>query len=155
MNKLVDPLRQAMPSLADSAVPAALTPIAGTVALLQRLHARGHALYFLSNMPEPYAHHLEAAHHFLRLFRRGVFSARVKMIKPEPAIFSHAAESFGTAPALSLFIDDMARNAEAARRSGGLVRGSPQGAPRTALDAAIRRPRCACARRHRGSRACA
>ena len=100
------------------AVPAALTPIAGTVALLQRLHARGHALYFLSNMPEPYAHHLEAAHHFLRLFRRGVFSARVKMIKPEPAIFAHAAEAFGIAPALSLFIDDMAPNIAAARAAG-------------------------------------
>ena len=100
------------------AVPAALLPIAGTVALLQQLHARGHALYFLSNMPEPYARHLEATHHFLRLFRRGVFSARVKMIKPEPAIFEHAAEAFGIVPAHSLFIDDMARNVAAAQVAG-------------------------------------
>jgi putative hydrolase of the HAD superfamily len=100
------------------AVPAALTPIAATVELVQRLHARGHALYFLSNMPEPYARHLEATHHFLRLFRHGVFSARVKMIKPEAAIFAHAAEAFGIAPSHSLFIDDMARNVAAARAAG-------------------------------------
>lgn len=100
------------------AVPAALAPIAGTVALLQQLHAHGHALYYLSNMPEPYARHLEATHDFLRLFRRGVFSARVKMIKPEPAIFAHAAEAFGIAPAHSLFIDDMARNVAAAHAAG-------------------------------------
>ena len=100
------------------AVPLALKPVAGTVALLQRLHARGHGLYFLSNMPEPYAQHLEAAHDFLRLFRRGVFSARVKMIKPEPAIFAHAAQAFGIEPAHSVFIDDMAQNVAAAQAAG-------------------------------------
>ena len=59
------------------AVPAELQPIPGTVALLRRLHARGHALHFLSNMPAPYADHLEATHDFIGLFRSGVFSARV------------------------------------------------------------------------------
>jgi putative hydrolase of the HAD superfamily len=100
------------------AIPAALLPIAGTVVLLQRLHARGHALYFLSNMPEPYARHLETTHDFLRLFRRGVFSARVKMVKPEAAIFEHAAQAFGIEPARTLFIDDMAQNVAAARAAG-------------------------------------
>ena len=100
------------------AVPHELKPIAGTVALLERLHARGHALYFLSNMPAPYADHLEASHGFLSLFRAGVFSARVKLIKPEPAIFAHAVEAFGIDAADTLFIDDAAHNAEAARAAG-------------------------------------
>ncbi|MEP7299492.1 MAG: HAD family phosphatase [Burkholderiales bacterium] len=100
------------------AVPHELQPIAGTVALLERLHARGHALYFLSNMPAPYADHLEATHEFLDLFRAGVFSARVRMIKPEPAIFAHAVEIFGIDPADTLFIDDVPHNAEAARAAG-------------------------------------
>jgi putative hydrolase of the HAD superfamily len=104
------------------AVPAALVPIAGTVDLLQRLHvrqrARGRGLYYLSNMPEPYAQHLEATHDFLSLFDRGVFSARVRLIKPEPAIFAHAAELLGIEPAHSLFIDDMPRNVAAAHAAG-------------------------------------
>ncbi|KNZ33574.1 MAG: hypothetical protein AD742_05225 [Methylibium sp. NZG] len=100
------------------AVPAALTPMAATVGLLRRLSDRGHALYFLSNMPEPYACHLEGAHDFLRLFHRGVISARVQMIKPDAAIFAHAASAFGIEPAQSLFIDDMAPNVAAARAAG-------------------------------------
>lgn len=100
------------------AVPDALTPITETVSLLRRLHQRGSALYFLSNMPEPYARHLEATHDFLRLFRRGVFSSDVRMIKPEPAIFTHAAQHLGIRPAHTLFIDDLMPNVEAARAAG-------------------------------------
>ena len=100
------------------AVPAELTPLPATVALLRRLYARGHALYFLSNMPQPYALHLESAHDFLGLFRSGVFSARVQLIKPEAAIFAHAVEAFGIAPAETVFIDDVLPNVEAARAAG-------------------------------------
>jgi putative hydrolase of the HAD superfamily len=86
--------------------------------LLRRLHARGHALYFLSNMPASYADHLDASHEFLGLFRAGVFSARVQLIKPEPEIFAHAVEAFGIDARDTLFIDDLLPNAEAAREAG-------------------------------------
>ena len=100
------------------AVPAALVPIDASVSLLKRLHRRGHPLFFLSNMPQPYALHLEATHDFLSLFRHGVFSARVQLIKPEPAIFAFAAESFGVQAAQALFIDDVAANVRAAQDAG-------------------------------------
>jgi putative hydrolase of the HAD superfamily len=100
------------------AVPHELQPIEATVALLRRLHARGHALYFLSNMPASYADHLDASHEFLGLFRAGVFSARVQLIKPEPEIFAHAVEAFGIDARDTLFIDDLLPNAEAAREAG-------------------------------------
>ncbi|MDH5538086.1 MAG: HAD family phosphatase [Rhizobacter sp.] len=100
------------------AVPQALQPVAGTVQLLQRLHAQGRPLYFLSNMPEPYARHLEATHDFLRLFRRGLYSARAQMIKPEPQIFALAVDTFGIDPARTLFIDDVPANVVAARVAG-------------------------------------
>ena len=99
-------------------VPHQLRPIAGTVALLRRLHTAGHKLYFLSNMPETYAQHLEASHDFLGLFRDGVFSARVKLIKPEPEIFAHALAVFGINAEQTLLIDDVAHNADAARAAG-------------------------------------
>lgn len=111
-------LTQAEVRLVMDAVPGELQPIPGTVALLRRLHARGHALHFLSNMPAPYADHLEATHDFIGLFRSGVFSARVQLIKPEAAIFAHAQQAFGIEPAHTLFIDDVAHNIEAAQQAG-------------------------------------
>jgi putative hydrolase of the HAD superfamily len=100
------------------AVPAELQPMPATVALLRRLHAQGRRLHFLSNMPAPYAEHLEREHDFLRCFESGVISARVQQIKPEPGIFDTAARLFGAEPAQLVFIDDMADNVHAARRAG-------------------------------------
>lgn len=99
-------------------VPAELQPVPGTVDLLHTLHAQGRPLYYLSNMPEPYAQHLEATHHFLGLFRDGVFSARLQLCKPEPEIFAQAAQRFRVEPARTVFIDDMAENVAAARAAG-------------------------------------
>ena len=77
------------------AVPAELQPMPDTVALLRRLHAQGRRLHFLSNMPRPYAEHLEREHDFVGCFESGVFSARVQQIKPEREIFDIAARHFG------------------------------------------------------------
>ncbi len=103
------------------AVPDELTPLPGSVDLLHRLHARGHGLYFLSNMPEPYARILEARHgvDFLGLFGGGVFSSRVGVIKPEAAIFELAAQTFGVDPHATVFIDDVAKNLVAASAAVG------------------------------------
>ena len=100
------------------AVPGELQPVPGTVALLRRLHAAGRRLHFLSNMPAPYAEHLEREHDFLRCFESGVISARVQQIKPEPGIFDTAARLFGAEPAQLVFIDDVPDNVHAARRAG-------------------------------------
>ena len=100
------------------AVPRELQPMPQTVALLDRLRAQGHPLYFLSNRPEPYARHLERTHEVVGWFADGVISARVGHVKPEPAIFELAARRFGAAPAELLFIDDIAANVEAAQRAG-------------------------------------
>jgi putative hydrolase of the HAD superfamily len=100
------------------AVPAELQPVPETVALLQRLHAQGRRLHYLSNMPHPYADHLEREHAFLRCFESGVISARVGLIKPEPAIYRHAAQRFQADPAELLFLDDVFDNVLAARQAG-------------------------------------
>ena len=100
------------------AVPHALRPLPEVVRLLARLREAGHALYFLSNMPLPYADHLDATHDFLTHFDDGIYSARVGLIKPEPAIFALAVERFGIDPAETLFIDDVEANVLAARLAG-------------------------------------
>lgn len=100
------------------AVPLSLTPLPETVALIERLHAAGRRLYYLSNMPAPMADHLQATHAFLRLFSDGVFSGRVHHNKPEPAIYEIAAQRFGHPVEELVFLDDHPPNIEAARALG-------------------------------------
>ena len=99
-------------------VPRELSPVPDSVALLQRLRAGGRRLYFLSNMPAAFATHLEAAHDIVGWFHGGVFSARVGLVKPEPAIYELAAQRFGHAPGELMFLDDHAPNVAAAQAAG-------------------------------------
>jgi HAD superfamily hydrolase (TIGR01509 family) len=100
-------------------VRAALTPIEPTVALLRELRERsGLKLYGLSNMSETIFAYLEGRHDFFKLFDGIVISAAVKLVKPEPAIYEHLRERFDLDFAESVFIDDLPRNVESARRVG-------------------------------------
>lgn len=100
------------------AVPLELQAKPDSVALLRRLHDAGTPLYYLSNMPAPYALQLEAANDFMAWFSDGVFSARVHANKPEPEIFEIASARFGAAPNELLFLDDHLPNVQAARAAG-------------------------------------
>jgi HAD superfamily hydrolase (TIGR01509 family) len=100
------------------AVPVSLTPIAATVDLLREVKAAGHRLLYLSNMPAPYADHLERVHDFFDDFEDGVFSSRVHKVKPEADIFDHALEQFGVQAGDCVFLDDHLPNVEAARSLG-------------------------------------
>jgi putative hydrolase of the HAD superfamily len=100
-------------------VRAALTPIEPTVALLHELRGRkGLRLYGLSNMSETIFAYLNGRHDFFKLFDGIVVSAAVKLLKPEPAIYEHLRERFALDFAESVFIDDLPRNVESARRAG-------------------------------------
>lgn len=101
-----------------NAIPAELAPQAGTVALMARLKAAGHRLFYLSNMPAPYATHLERSHGFMADFEDGVFSSRVQTGKPGERIYRIALAQFGLAPEQALFIDDHPANIVAARAIG-------------------------------------
>ena len=100
------------------AIPGELQPMDDTVALLERLRRAGQTLCFLSNMPAPYADHLQATHAVLGAFEAGLYSSRIGLIKPEPALFEHAASVFGAASAELLLIDDNPANVVAAREAG-------------------------------------
>jgi HAD superfamily hydrolase (TIGR01509 family) len=100
------------------AVPSELEPLAGTVALIESLKANGHRLFFLSNMPAPYAEHLERSHAFMASFEQGVFSSRVRLAKPDARLFALALAQFGIEARDALFIDDHSANIEAATQFG-------------------------------------
>lgn len=113
-----------------------LVPIVDTVALLAQLHAlrstpahgasvdapggwgAGGRLYYLSNMPIPYARTLERLHPFLAWFDGGIFSGDVQHIKPEPAIYQLLQTRYALESARTVFIDDLPGNVQAARALG-------------------------------------
>lgn len=108
-----------------------LLPIDDTVALLAQLHALRQPdvaggegaydtlkLYYLSNMPVPYARTLEQLHPFLQWFDGGIFSGDVLHIKPDPAIYQLLQTRYALAPTRTLFIDDLQANVQAAQAQG-------------------------------------
>jgi putative hydrolase of the HAD superfamily len=102
-----------------AAVPAHLQPMAESVALIERVRAAGHRLALLSNMPAPYAAHLEAAHACFGWFEHRAWSGRLGLAKPEHGIFEHLQEALSIDDACELlFIDDHLGNVDAARRLG-------------------------------------
>jgi putative hydrolase of the HAD superfamily len=100
------------------AIPQHLQPQPQVVELLHALRAAEHRLYFLSNMPVPYAAHLERANPFLADFLDGIYSGRVGLMKPHAPIFELAEQRFRLDPPRTVFIDDHAGNVEAARARG-------------------------------------
>ena len=84
-------------------------------ALSQRREQRGDVgLYYLSNMPVPYARTLERKHVFLRWFDGGIFSGDVLHCKPDPAIYQMLQARHALVPEQTVFIDDLQTNVDAA-----------------------------------------
>jgi putative hydrolase of the HAD superfamily len=95
-----------------------LQPVPDTVALVDHLHGAGHRLFYLSNMPAPFAARFEQRDAVMQRFEAGVFSSRVHLLKPEPAIFAAAERRFGVAGSSLVFLDDHLPNVLAARTAG-------------------------------------
>ena len=100
------------------AIPGHLQPQPDVVDVLHALRGAGHRLFFLSNMPVPYAEHLERVNPFLSAFQDGIFSGRVGLMEPHAPIFELAEQRFLLDPPRTVFIDDHAGNVDAARARG-------------------------------------
>lgn len=119
--------RAALTALVES-IGERLVPLPESIALLNRLdalraqqQAKGGEplhLYFLSNMPVPYARTLERLHPFLLNFDGGIFSGDVLLIKPEPALYQLLQSRYALDPTKTVFIDDLLGNIEAAQAQG-------------------------------------
>ena len=105
-------------------IPDHLVPMQETLALLAQLRtlreqlAQAPRLYFLSNMPAPYARALVQRHSFLKWFDGGIFSSDVHLVKPEAEIYALLESRYALAPTQTIFIDDHAANVQAARARG-------------------------------------
>jgi len=89
-----------------------------TVALLQKLSARGVPLYCLSNISSDIFAYLRERHSFWGVFRGIVISGDIQMIKPEREIFEFLLRRYGLEAAQTVFVDDSRPNIEAARELG-------------------------------------
>lgn len=89
--------------------------IAGTVAILAELRARGTRLYALTNFSHETWPIARRRFPFLEWFEDIVVSGEVGFAKPDPRIFALAIERCRLDPPRTLFIDDLPANVEAAR----------------------------------------
>jgi putative hydrolase of the HAD superfamily len=100
------------------AVPGSLTPIQGTIDLINVLALTEHRLFVLSNMSIEVMEHLEAAHDFWDKFEGKTISSRIKLIKPEIEIYEHLLTTHGLVASETVFIDDLEKNVAAASTLG-------------------------------------
>jgi 2-haloacid dehalogenase len=93
-------------------------PIEESIAVVEDLIDEGVDVTALTNWAPDTFTEAEAKFPILGRFRGITVSGRVKLVKPDPAIYRHHARSFGLEPGNTLFFDDNPTNVEAARKVG-------------------------------------
>jgi len=88
------------------------------VGWLSALSSAGMKTAVLSNMHIGMIQHARHAFQWLDYVNFTTFSAEVRLIKPDPAIYEHCLRGLDVAPSDTLFIDDREVNVEAARAMG-------------------------------------
>ena len=85
---------------------------------VEQIHSAGFKTAILSNMPLDMVLHVRKNFAWISHFDHHIFSAEVRSIKPEPAIYRHCIEALAVRPSEALFIDDRDVNLEQARAAG-------------------------------------
>lgn len=87
----------------------------GIYDLVKRLKDKGYKLYILSNMT---THFIDRDYKFriLKLFDGIVYSAPLKIMKPNPEFYRYLLDKYNVDPTESLFIDDRKENLAGAAR---------------------------------------
>ena len=88
------------------------------ISWLQRLTCAGIKTAILSNMHLDMVRHALANFQWLGRVHSKTFSAQVRLIKPDPAIYEHCLRELAIVGAEALFIDDRQANIDAARAMG-------------------------------------
>jgi len=94
------------------------SPIPESIELLPKVKSSGHELYYLSNIQKEIRDYLVKTHDFFNLFKGGIFSCDVNVIKPSPEIYRFLLKKCNLNPAECLFFDDMEENVSAAEKEG-------------------------------------
>lgn len=102
----------------DNWIEMATPAIPHSVRLLAALKARAIPVFALTNFGDDPFRIAEPHYPFLRDFDRTFVSGRLKVTKPDPAIYAAVEAETGLAPAALLFTDDRAENIDVARARG-------------------------------------
>lgn len=92
--------------------------IEDSVAILAELKGRGDRVYAITNFSREKWAECLIRFPFLRSFDGVVVSAHERLIKPDPAIYHRLLQRYGLVAGDCVFIDDSARNIDAARDVG-------------------------------------
>ena len=92
--------------------------IEDSVAVLAQLKQRGEKVYAITNFSREKWAECLIRFPFLQSFDGAVVSAHERVIKPDPAIYRILLERYGLSAPDCIFVDDSARNVEAARGVG-------------------------------------
>jgi putative hydrolase of the HAD superfamily len=84
----------------------------------QRLRAKGFKIAILSNMHPDMVEHCRSNFPWVNEFHFQTFSADVRMVKPDAAIYQHTLDGLGVSAREALFIDDREPNIVAAHKLG-------------------------------------
>lgn len=85
---------------------------------LATLRPAGYRTALLSNMQHDMIAHLRANFPWLSDFDHQIFSAEIRAIKPDSAIYYHCLKLLKVEPRAAIFVDDRAENVAAARSLG-------------------------------------
>jgi putative hydrolase of the HAD superfamily len=85
---------------------------------LSQLQTAGIKTALLSNMPTDLMTHVLTNLPWMQHFSVRTFSAEVRLIKPDPAIYRQTLEGLGVAAPEAVFVDDRENNIQAARALG-------------------------------------
>jgi 2-haloacid dehalogenase len=94
--------------------------VAGTAALVDRLHDAGVPRYLLTNMPADVFAARRRRYVVLQRFDGAVVSGEEGVLKPSAEIFAILRDRYDLDPARTLFVDDMEVNVAGARAAGFL-----------------------------------
>jgi putative hydrolase of the HAD superfamily len=93
-------------------------PVPGMLEWVGQLRAAGIKTGLLSNMPWDLVKHVRTNCEWVENFTFKTFSAEVRLIKPDPAIYEHTLRGLGVSAAETLFVDDREPNIRTARTLG-------------------------------------
>jgi putative hydrolase of the HAD superfamily len=85
---------------------------------LKNLHAAGLKTAILSNMPADMVAHVRRNFPWMKHFDHQIFSADVRRIKPDPAIYEYCLDALKVPASEVLFVDDRDPNLDQARAAG-------------------------------------
>ncbi|WP_234117452.1 HAD family hydrolase [Clostridium hydrogenum] len=93
-------------------------PVEGTSEFLRKLKEKGYKIYLLSNYHLKAFELISSKYDFIKNVDGEIISYRVKLIKPDAAIYKSLIDKYNLKVEESVFIDDTPQNIEAAKKIG-------------------------------------